>query len=85
MISCDSTDRNKSSAGTGGVGCCTVLFLIFLVLKLSGVGSIADWSWWWVTIPLWGPAALVISLLMMIAAGAGVIAGVMGVCIWLKS
>lgn len=28
-----------------------VLFFIFLVLKLTG--SI-DWSWWWITSPLWG-------------------------------
>lgn len=27
-----------------------ILFLIFLVLKLS---NIIDWSWWWVTAPLW--------------------------------
>jgi hypothetical protein len=30
----------------------TLLFLVFLALKLTG--SIA-WSWWWVTAPLWGP------------------------------
>jgi hypothetical protein len=27
-----------------------VLFLIFLVLKLT---KVIDWSWWWVTSPLW--------------------------------
>ena len=27
-----------------------ILFLIFLVLKLTGVIA---WSWWWVTCPLW--------------------------------
>lgn len=26
------------------------LFLVFLVLKLTGV---IGWSWWWVTAPLW--------------------------------
>ncbi len=29
----------------------TVLFIVFLVLKLMGVIA---WSWWWVTAPLWG-------------------------------
>lgn len=29
----------------------TLLFLVFLILKLCGV---IDWSWWWVTVPLWG-------------------------------
>ncbi|QLF84942.1 hypothetical protein SEA_EPSOCAMISIO_70 [Gordonia phage Epsocamisio] len=28
----------------------TLLFLVFLVLKLI---SVIDWSWWWVTAPLW--------------------------------
>lgn len=32
-----------------------VLFLIFMVLKLTG--NIA-WSWWWVTSPLWIPLSL---------------------------
>jgi len=27
-----------------------VLFIVFLVLKLTGN---IDWSWWWVTSPLW--------------------------------
>ena len=30
----------------------SVLFLVFLVLKLTNV---IDWSWWWVTAPLWIP------------------------------
>ena len=29
-----------------------VLFVVFLTLKLAGV---IDWSWWWVTSPLWIP------------------------------
>jgi hypothetical protein len=40
-----------------GLGVCDVLFIIFLVLKLVGV---INWSWWWVTAPLWIPLALVI-------------------------
>jgi len=35
-----------------GMGCFPVLFLIFLVLKLTGLIA---WSWWWVFAPLWGP------------------------------
>lgn len=31
----------------------TIVFLIFLVLKLANVGDVANWSWWWVTSPLW--------------------------------
>lgn len=28
-----------------------LLFIVFLVLKLTGQ---INWSWWWVTAPLWG-------------------------------
>ena len=36
------------------------VFLVFLVLKLGELGQVADWSWWWVTAPLWVPFALVV-------------------------
>lgn len=44
---------NKSS---GGIGIGMILFLIFMTLKLTGD---IDWSWWWVTSPLWIPILLV--------------------------
>jgi hypothetical protein len=35
-------------------GFATMLFIIFLILKLTDV---INWSWWYVTLPLWlGPA-----------------------------
>ena len=37
----------------GGLG--MILFLIFMTLKLMDE---IDWSWWWVTSPLWIPYAL---------------------------
>ena len=38
------------------------LFLVFLVLKLAGV---IFWSWWWVTIPLWGPVAIMLAIFVL--------------------
>ncbi|AIV78465.1 transmembrane Fragile-X-F family protein [Burkholderia pseudomallei] len=39
------------------------IFLIFLALKLAGIGVVATWSWWLVTLPLWiGFAALVVAI-----------------------
>ena len=35
---------------------------MFLVLKLTDV---IDWSWWWVTAPLWVPWAIVGALLLL--------------------
>jgi len=40
------------------------VFLVFLTLKLCGV---IDWSWWWVTAPLWMPFVLGIVLLIGVA------------------
>ena len=34
------------------------LFLVFLILKLTETSVVADWSWWWVTAPLWIPPTL---------------------------
>ena len=40
-----------------------ILFLVFLILQLTGV---INWSWWWITAPLWGPLALVIGVSILI-------------------
>lgn len=39
-----------------GLGICSWMFLIFVTLKLC---KVIDWSWWWVTAPLWGSVAVV--------------------------
>jgi len=46
-----------------GLGLGTVLFLIFLILKLTHT---IDWSWWWVFSPLWIPIAMVILFTILI-------------------
>lgn len=46
---------NENSSG--GLGLNVILFLIFLILKLMGY---IDWSWWWITSPLWITALLFI-------------------------
>ena len=40
----------------------TILFVVFLVLKLTGE---IDWSWWWVTSPLWIPVAAIFALIII--------------------
>ncbi len=52
------------SQKSGGIGVLGTLFLVFLVLKLTGN---IDWSWWWVTSPLWIPFALFLSLVVVIS------------------
>ena len=46
--------KQQQSSGISFAG---LLFLLFLGLKLGGVGQVANWSWWWVTAPLWGGLA----------------------------
>lgn len=53
---------NNSVQVGGGLSLPTVLFLIFLVLKLT---EVIDWSWWWVTAPLWGALAFGLLLLLI--------------------
>lgn len=38
------------------------IFLVFLILKLINVSTVATWSWWWVTSPLWLPFAAAVAL-----------------------
>lgn len=57
------TSKSTSTSRSNGIGLGTVLFIVFLVLKLTDV---IDWSWWWVTAPLWIPFGLVV-LVMLVA------------------
>ena len=45
----------SSSSSSSGIGVLGLLGCAFVVLKLCGV---INWSWWWVTLRLWGGAAL---------------------------
>lgn len=46
------------------MGICSVLGLIFVTLKLTGVVA---WSWLWVLLPFWGPIALGVVLVLVAA------------------
>jgi hypothetical protein len=50
---------NNSNNSSSGLGLGMILFLIFMTLKLTGY---ITWSWWYVTLPLWGPLLLVIAI-----------------------
>lgn len=39
-----------------------ILGLIFVTLKLAGIGVVANWSWWWVLSPFWIPFAIVLGI-----------------------
>lgn len=57
---------NKTTYSTGGVSVCTVIGIVFLILKLVGV---IDWSWWLVLLPFIievGFAVLIILIVLLI-------------------
>ena len=45
-----------------GINFFAVLGAVFIVLKLAGV---IDWSWWTVTLPLWGPILIGIVIFIL--------------------
>ena len=47
----------NTSASSGGLGFTGLLFLVFLVLKLT---KVIDWSWLWVCAPLWIPIVVIL-------------------------
>ena len=55
-------------------GCSSFLFLLFVAFLALRVAGVVDWSWWWVTSPLWLPAAVLF-------AGLG-LAAVLGVSVY---
>jgi hypothetical protein len=52
-----SNKRQSNNSTGGGIGFLGLLAILFIGLKLTGF---INWSWWWVTAPLWGCLALAI-------------------------
>ena len=52
---------STESTSSSGIGLGTVVFIVFLILKLTGN---IDWSWWWVTSPLWIPLVIFFVILL---------------------
>ena len=52
-------------------GIAFILFIVFLILKLTGVIA---WSWWWVTSPLWIPLVFTLGVLAIVFTITGFVA-----------
>lgn len=48
---------------SGGIGFGGLLTIVFIVLKLT---KVIDWSWWWVTCPLWIPITIYVVLVIIV-------------------
>lgn len=68
------SERNVSVSTGPTFGLATLVFIVFLVLKLAQVGAVASWSWWWVTSPLWISAGLTLGLVVLFFAFAILVA-----------
>lgn len=53
------SNKSRNTVLGSGLTFLQVLFLVFLVLKLTETTVVASWSWWLVTAPLWGGFALI--------------------------
>ena len=61
-----------SSKSTASFPIFGILGLIFVTLKLAGIGTVATWSWWLVTLPFYGPVVVALGLVLVAAIFAGI-------------
>ncbi|SIL62229.1 hypothetical protein [Mycobacteroides abscessus] len=55
-----------SDSSTGGTIGCTLLFGILALLKICPWDNpVQDWSWWWVTAPMWAGTAFLLVMAML--------------------
>jgi len=52
-------NRKTERGSNTGIGLMGGVFLVFLALKLT---NYIDWSWWWVTAPLWAPLVVFLGI-----------------------
>ena len=69
---------NRENTASTGLSFGSILFFIFLVMKLT---HYIDWSWWWVTAPLWLPITVVLAIFGAIGLGWLIIVMVSTICI----
>lgn len=56
------SNSEKNVVRTGGISFTGLLTIVFIILKLTNV---IDWSWWWVTAPIWIPLSIGIALIVI--------------------
>ena len=60
----------SKEVSSGGISFFGLLAIVFITLKLTNVIA---WSWWWVLLPLWGPVAFMLSLVVLVLIGLGIL------------
>ena len=55
----------ENSTKSGGIGCLSVIGIVFIILKLLAIEPVAHWSWICVLCPYWGPIVLIVFLAIL--------------------
>ena len=63
LLALDLEDKMSKDNNGGGIGIITSFGVVFVVLKLCHV---INWSWWWVTAPFWGGAAILAAIVLAV-------------------
>lgn len=63
--------KEVKTVSGGGISFLGALALLFIGLKL---GNVITWPWIWVLSPLWIPIALVVGVVLLVLAIAGLVA-----------
>ncbi|MHA1223509.1 MAG: hypothetical protein ACTSSG_11385 [Candidatus Heimdallarchaeaceae archaeon] len=72
------TDKKRRKSSSGGMGIVTILWIIFLILKLTHV---IDWKWVWVFSPIWISASVAVGLglLFLLVVGLILLGAIIGI------
>ena len=60
---------SKTDSVAGGIGMTSIVFIIFLILKLAEIGIVKNWDWWWVFAPIWIPIGFVVIFVLVVIIG----------------
>ena len=79
------SEKQKVVVQQRGMGWLGLLGVVFVTLKLLGITAVAEWSWWWVTLPFWAGIALMLGILAVGAIGVGVAFAIAAILDWRDS
>lgn len=67
-------DKPKVVMNNNSIGFCGIFFIILFLLKVGVLETVVvGWSWWWITVPLWGPIVLVFGIPVLLLVGAAMV------------
>lgn len=61
--------NNIQKATNQGFPFMSILAIVFITLRLCDT---ITWSWWWVLVPLWGPVAIYLFILVVALIAIGI-------------